>query len=91
MLCLRPSSLAQDDMPLVPLTPPINPALINIAGTWNYTASGSSVTGMCPPGPPGFGHRHHLRRCGRVYGGLYLRQGMQPGLDVYLYGYSCRK
>ena len=48
-------SLARDDMPLVPLTPPINPALINIAGTWNYTASGSSVTGMCPPGPPGSG------------------------------------
>jgi hypothetical protein len=48
-------SLAQDDMPLVPLTPPINPALISIAGTWNYTASGSSVTGMCPPGPPGSG------------------------------------
>src|SRR4030042_399332 len=48
-------SLAQDDMPPVPLTPPINPALSSIAGTWSYTASGSSVTGMCPPGPPGSG------------------------------------
>lgn len=46
---------AQSDMPLVPLTPPINPALINIAGTWNYTSSGSSVTGMCPAGPAASG------------------------------------
>jgi len=48
-------SMAQDDLPLVPLTSPIDPALINIVGTWNYTASASSVTGMCPAGPPGSG------------------------------------
>lgn len=56
VLCMLASvSLAQGDVPLVPLTPPINPALINIAGTWNYTSSGSSVTGMCPPGPAASG------------------------------------
>jgi hypothetical protein len=46
---------AQEDIPLVPLTPPINPALINIVGTWDYTSSASSVTGMCPPGLAAFG------------------------------------
>ncbi len=48
-------AFAQDDIPLVPLTPPTNPALINIVGTWNYTASASSVTGACPPGPAASG------------------------------------
>ncbi len=48
-------SVAGEEVPLVPLTPPINPALINIGGTWDYTASGSSVTGVCPPGPAALG------------------------------------
>lgn len=55
LICFGAVCLAEDDIPLAPLTPPINPGLINIAGTWSYTASGSSVTGMCPPGPPGSG------------------------------------
>ncbi|MBN2223492.1 MAG: hypothetical protein JW765_02325 [Deltaproteobacteria bacterium] len=54
LLMIGSVSFAQD-IPLVPLTPPIDPALINIVGTWNYTASASTVTGMCPAGPPGSG------------------------------------
>ncbi len=48
-------SMAQEDMPLVPLTPPIDPSLINIVGTWNYSTSASTVSGMCPPGPASSG------------------------------------
>ena len=43
------------DIPSVPLTKPIDPKLINITGTWNYTASASVVTGVCPPGGPASG------------------------------------
>jgi hypothetical protein len=56
VLCVLASvSLARDDVPLVPLEPPIDPALINIVGIWNYTSSDSSVTGVCPPGPAASG------------------------------------
>ena len=48
-------SPAQEDIPIVPLVPPIDPQLINIVETWNYTTSGSTVTGPCPPGPAGSG------------------------------------
>ena len=33
----------------------IDPKLINITGTWNYTSSASVVTGVCPPGGPASG------------------------------------
>ena len=48
------AAMAQD-IPSVPLTKPIDPKLINITGTWNYTASASVVTGVCPPGGPASG------------------------------------
>jgi hypothetical protein len=48
-------SIAQEDIPVVPLVAPINPALIDIVGTWSYTASASSVTGPCPSGPASSG------------------------------------
>ncbi len=41
--------------PTAQLTKPIDPKLINITGTWNYTASASVVTGVCPPGGPASG------------------------------------
>ncbi|RPI79921.1 MAG: hypothetical protein EHM45_01005 [Desulfobacteraceae bacterium] len=47
-------ALAQE-VPIEPLTKPIHPKLINIAGTWNYTLSAQAVTGMCPPGPAASG------------------------------------
>ena len=55
LLLIGTISVAQDDIPIVPLVPPIDPALINIVGTWGYTTSGSSVTGVCPPGPAASG------------------------------------
>jgi hypothetical protein len=48
-------SVAQEDMPIVPLTPPIDPKLIDIVGSWSYVTSASSVTGMCPAGPASSG------------------------------------
>lgn len=41
---------AAQDVPIVPLAPPISPKLINITGTWNYTLSQPTVAGMCPAG-----------------------------------------
>jgi hypothetical protein len=55
MLGVFVSASVAGDTPLVPLDPPINPALINIVGTWDYTSSASSVTGTCPPGPAASG------------------------------------
>lgn len=49
------SPIAAQEIPTAQLTKPIDPKLINIAGTWNYTASASVVTGVCPPGGPGSG------------------------------------
>jgi hypothetical protein len=54
LLMIGSVSFAQD-IPLAPLTPPIDPSLINIVGTWNYTTSASTVTGVCPAGPPSSG------------------------------------
>lgn len=54
LLAVSTFSGAQE-IPTVPLTKPIDPKLINITGTWTYTASASTVTGMCPPGPPASG------------------------------------
>ena len=48
------AAMAQD-IPSVPLTKLIDPKLINITGTWNYTSSASVVTGVCPPGGPASG------------------------------------
>jgi hypothetical protein len=52
MVCCAASA---QDIPTVPLTKPIDPKLINITGTWNYTSSASVVTGVCPPGGPASG------------------------------------
>jgi len=49
------AAFPQEDIPLVPIPPKIDMSKIDITGAWNYTASGSSVTGMCPPGPPNSG------------------------------------
>ena len=40
----------KSDIPLVPLVKPINPKLIKITGTWNYSATMPTVQGMCPAG-----------------------------------------
>jgi hypothetical protein len=48
------AAIAQD-IPSVPLTKLIDPKLINITGTWNYSSSASVVTGVCPPGGPASG------------------------------------
>jgi hypothetical protein len=48
------AAIAQE-IPSVPLNKPIDPKLINITGNWNYAASASTVTGMCPPGGPASG------------------------------------
>jgi hypothetical protein len=52
MVCYAASA---QEIPTVPLTKLIDPKLINITGTWNYTASASVVTGVCPPGGPASG------------------------------------
>jgi hypothetical protein len=44
------SAFAQSDIPTVSLVKPINPKLINIIGTWNYSATMPTVQGMCPAG-----------------------------------------
>ena len=48
-------ALAQQDIPVVPLVKPINPKLIKITGTWNYSAQMPTVKGMCPAGGPASG------------------------------------
>jgi hypothetical protein len=52
MVCYAASA---QEIPTAQLTKPIDPKLINITGTWNYTASASVVTGVCPPGGPASG------------------------------------
>lgn len=59
------AAMAQD-IPSVPLTKQIDPKLINITGTWNYTSSASTVTGMCPPGGPASG-TCTISRSGNTY------------------------
>lgn len=44
------SAFAQNDIPTVPLVKPINPKLIKITGTWNYSAKMPTMQGMCPAG-----------------------------------------
>jgi hypothetical protein len=44
------SALSQSDIPTVPLVKPINPKLIKITGTWNYSATTPTVQGICPAG-----------------------------------------
>jgi hypothetical protein len=53
MIC---STVTAQEIPSVPLSKPIDPKLINITGTWKYTSSASTVTGMCPPGGPAAGN-----------------------------------
>ena len=52
MICYGASA---QEIPSVPLTKLIDPKLINITGTWNYSSSASVVTGVCPPGGPASG------------------------------------
>ena len=49
------SAFSQSDILLVPLVKPINPKLIRISGTWNYSATMPSVQGMCTAGGPASG------------------------------------
>ncbi len=60
------SAVTAQEIPSVPLTKPIDPKLINITGTWNYTSSASTVTGMCPPGGPASGTAA-LTKSGETY------------------------
>ena len=52
MICYGASA---QEIPTAQLSKPIDPKLINITGTWNYTSSASVVTGVCPPGGPASG------------------------------------
>jgi hypothetical protein len=63
MVCC--AAMAQD-IPTPQLTKLIEPRLINITGTWNYTSSASVVTGVCPPGGPASG-TCTITKSGNVY------------------------